>query len=140
MLIVVTDGEDTYSRAELKDVRSALRETNIVVYALYVGSEPIKPPFGDSQPLPGEIKGVEKLSSMSGGRVVYPADAKELVTKTEEIAVEVNSQYVIGVPRSSAFVSGKCYSFKVKVVPPLAGSKKVLVRTQDNFCLGAEVP
>jgi Ca-activated chloride channel family protein len=136
VLILVTDGEDTYSRATQGDILKLLKEGNVVVYPVKVGlgQDPVAEP-GAVQSEGARI--LDKFARVSGGLSYSPRSAKEMSDSFERIAAEVRSQYVLGFKPATPIAPGKCRSFKIRVTPPqgfVAGGKSPSVRSREEFC------
>lgn len=130
-LILVTDGDDTYSRAGEDDIIRLLKENNVVVYSFDVG----RPDAGE--PSSAAARALEKLSKVSGGLTFRPRDAKEWDAAVESVAAELRSQYVIGFRAATPTPAGKCLNLKIRLTPPewlAAGEKNFVVRGRENFC------
>ena len=130
-LILVTDGEDTYSRAREDDVLRLLKESNVVVYSFDVG----RPRAGE--PRSEGARALEKLSKVSGGLLFRPRDAKDWDAAVEAIAAELRSQYVLGIKPAAMLAAGQCVNIKIRLTPPdgfAAGEKELVVRSREEFC------
>lgn len=108
-LLVVSDGADTASDTGLRDLRSALLRTDLFVYAVGIDS-------ADRRTINAPVNPVTlgQITDQSGGRTRVVHDSSEVVTALEQIAEELNSQYLIGYssPRAS---DGKYHSIRVHV-------------------------
>jgi hypothetical protein len=131
VLIVVSDGEDTYSGIEMDDVKRLLLEDSVVVYTIYSGSLPIK--IGPDGLPPRGVKYLEKMSELSGGRVFYPNGDAEFREEAGQLTSEVRGKYVIGFRPSKSVTRGRCYSFTIRLVK--ATNESLRVRNRDSYCL-----
>jgi len=131
ILIVVSDGEDSYSRAETDDVKRVLLEDNVVVYAFYSGTFPIK--TGPDGKNPQGPKNLEKLSELSGGQVFYPKAEAEFHKGAAQMTAELHAQYVLGFTPSKSVTRGKCYEFKINLVKTT--NELLRLRSRDGYCL-----
>lgn len=130
VLVLVTDGVDTYSRAREDDVTRRLKETNVVVYSVNVGA------LGQTPNLAGRDEGekvLERLSKVSGGLALTPRDAKGVGPAVDRVAAALRGQYVVGFRPSAPAAPGKCLKLKTTVTPP-AGTKELSVRAREEFC------
>jgi Ca-activated chloride channel family protein len=141
MMLLVSDGDDTYSRARQDDVRDLLQETNIIVYALYSGPFPSTPSVNQVSITPPGLKVLEKLAALSGGLAFYPTKPTEVLENMEQVAAELRSQYTISFRPTKVLTGGQCLSFKIKV----AGStneapqlKSLKVRSREKYCLAVD--
>lgn len=130
VLVLVTDGVDTYSRAREDDVTRQLKETNVVVYSLNVGA------LGQTPAVAGRDEGekvLERLSKVSGGLALAARDAKGAGSAVERVAAGLRGQYVVGFRPSAPPAPGKCLKLKTTVTPP-AGTPELSVRAREEFC------
>jgi VWFA-related protein len=119
-MLVVSDGADTASDARLRDVRSALLRTDVFVYAIGIDSPDRR---AINAPLSAATLG--QITDQSGGRTRIVHDSAEVVTALEQIAAELNSQYLIGYT-SARQSDGKFHSIRVHVKD---GTYKVRARS-----------
>jgi VWFA-related protein len=90
-LLLITDGADTASDAKLRDVRSAMLQSDAFAFAIA-----IDPP--DRVAINTRVNAValKDVTDNGGGRTEVARNAEELVTATASIAEELNNQYLIG--------------------------------------------
>src|SRR5262245_32565286 len=108
-VLMISDGADTASDRTLRDVRSALLRSDAFLYAIA-----IDPP--DRRPInvavnPGALT---EITDQSGGRTQVVRGSSDLSAALEEIAEELNSQYLIGYT-STKGADGKYHSIRVRV-------------------------
>lgn len=121
-LLVVSDGADTASDAGLREVRSALLRTDVFVYAIGIDSADRR---AINAPISAATLG--QLTDQSGGRTRVVHDSSEVLQALEQIADELNSQYLIGYT-SARESDGKYHSIRVHVK---GGTYKV--RTRNGY-------
>ncbi|MGC4082349.1 MAG: VWA domain-containing protein [Vicinamibacterales bacterium] len=119
-LLVVSDGADTASDTALRDLRSALRRTDLFVYAIGVDSAARRPINTAVNPM-----ALGEITDPSGGRTRIVHDTSEVVTALEQIAEELNSQYLIGYS-STRPPDGRFHSIRLRVK---GGTYRVRART-----------
>jgi VWFA-related protein len=108
-LLVVSDGADTASDTGLRDLRRALLRTDLFIYAIGIDS-------ADRRTINAPVNAATlgEITDQSGGRTRVVHDSAEIVTALEQVADELNSQYLIGY--SSAHpADGKYHSIRVRV-------------------------
>jgi len=90
-LLVVSDGADTASDITLRDVRSALLRSDAFIYAVGMDS-------ADRRPINAAVNptALAEVTDQSGGRTKIVGSSAELSVALNEIADELNSQYLIG--------------------------------------------
>jgi Ca-activated chloride channel family protein len=97
-LIVITDGDDTYSRARLEDAIGIAQKTDTIIFAIST-----KGGFTGSS-VPGVEAGtvknagdkeLQRLAEDTGGRAFYTGDMLALERAFKKISEELRSQYLI---------------------------------------------
>lgn len=97
VLVVITDGDDTYSRADLKDAIDIAQRTETTIFAISTKS-------GFSGTVPGVEAGqvsdsgdkeLVKLCEETGGRAFFTGDQLALERSFTRISKELRSQYIV---------------------------------------------
>jgi Ca-activated chloride channel family protein len=112
-LFIISDGGDNHSRYGQKEVLSAVKESDVMVYSIGV--------FDRSVPTREEWLGPELLRSIaepSGGRAFTVFNARELPAVAHRIGTELRTQYVIGYRPEKAPGDGKWHKISVKLKLP----------------------
>lgn len=108
-LLVLSDGADTASDTVLRELRDALRRTDLFIYAIGVDS-------AGRRPINAAVNAatLAQITDPSGGGTRIVHDMSEVSTALEQIAQELNSQYLIGYssPRPP---DGRFHSIRVHV-------------------------
>ena len=86
IIVLLTDGEDTYSRAQARDVIEKAGSENVAVFSLGIGNEKVVPVNHDA---------LSKLSQETGGRSFFPKKIQELDAIFHEIEQEARSYYLV---------------------------------------------
>jgi len=132
-IILISDGEDTYSRLGLDDVRRLLKERGVVIYALDIGDAP---DFNyRSIKLGASV--LDKLASDSGGLALHPRKVGDVAAAVRRIASDIGTRYLIGFRSAITADLRKCSSFKIKVTTPIDPSRKpkaLAVRSLSSHC------
>lgn len=112
-LVLISDGQDSLSQRTFKEVREALRDTDLTLYAVGImGASDV----GSSLGIEGQ--GVlDELSATTGGGASYPKSRKELSTAFSTIANELHHHYRLGFRPDKSDVPNKWRRIKVKVTP-----------------------
>jgi Ca-activated chloride channel family protein len=108
-VLMISDGADTASDRTLRDVRSALLRSDAFLYAIA-----IDPP--DRRPINVAVNAgaLTEITDQSGGHTQVVRSSGDLRVALDEIANELNSQYLIGYT-SSRSADGKYHSIRVRV-------------------------
>lgn len=102
-LVVVSDGFDNHSRYSEKNVRDAVKESDVQLYL--IGNE------GDGA--------LRQLSEETGGRSLSPrSNVYELGNICSQIVKEVKNQYVLGYRSTNQEKDGKWRNVSVKLTTP----------------------
>jgi Ca-activated chloride channel family protein len=109
-LVIITDGDDTYSRARLSDAIQIAQKTDTIIFAIST-----KGGFATSA-VPGVEAGtvkdsgdreIQKLSEDTGGRSFYTGDMLALERAFQKIGEELRSQYLITYRPEGPFDGGE---------------------------------
>ena len=123
-LLIVSDGEDNYSRAGFGEMRRKLLESGVTVYALGVMD----------WELPGATgrNALQQLAAVSGGQAFFPQNLDEMCAAFEQIALELRQQYSLGYAPTNFAADGKWRKLKISVAPP-PGVQRVVVRSRAGY-------
>jgi Ca-activated chloride channel homolog len=91
VLIVVSDGGDTFSKTKFEEALEALHRGNIVMYAVVA----VPVPTDAGRNMRGE-NALITLSTWTGGRTFFPVIGQELEQAWEQILRDLRTQYLIG--------------------------------------------
>ena len=97
-LVIITDGEDTYSRAELADAIDIAQRTDTIIFALstkggFAGST--VPGVEAGTVKDSEDKQLTRLAEETGGRAFFTGDMLALERAFKKVGDELRSQYLI---------------------------------------------
>jgi len=117
VLVIISDGGDNCSRYSVGQIKNALLESDVQVYAMGIFD-----PFDSPKKRPAEeVKGpglLSELAELSGGRH-YPIDnLNELPQISEQIGLELRNQYVLGYSPETLERDGKYRTIKLTLAPP----------------------
>ena len=111
VIVMVTDGGDTTSSADLKTALRSSQLANAVAYPVVV--LPITNPAGRNT---GGEHSLEFLAAGTGGRTFYPAAGAELDRVFNQIVAELRTQYVLGFyPRNVPLNSNPFHRLEVRL-------------------------
>ncbi|MGH9903362.1 MAG: VWA domain-containing protein, partial [Pyrinomonadaceae bacterium] len=132
VVVVITDGDDTYSRARLRDAIDIAQRTETIVYAIST-----KAGFAGSVPgvEAGTVKDsgdrdLVKLCEETGGRAFFTGDFLELERSFTKIARELRSQYVVTYRPTNNTFDGRFRKIEVKLAP---GRKDMKIHARDGY-------
>ena len=131
VIVVITDGDDTASRAKLKDAIEIAQATETIVFAISTkaGLSGAVPGVEMGTPKDGGDRELERLAAETGGRAFFIGDRINLERAFSRVARELRSQYIVTYKPTREF-DGTYRRIEVK----LAGDRDgVKVRTRRGY-------
>lgn len=128
-LLIISDGGDNSSRYTEAEIRNAVRESDVIIYAIGVFE-----PFGSRGRTPEESSGpglLNDLCEQTGGRH-FPVDLSDLPDISAKIGIELRNRYVLGYSPTASQRDGRYHKVEVKVVPP-RGLPKLTARWRTGY-------
>ena len=132
VVVVITDGEDTYSRADLRDAIDIAQRTETTIFAISTKA-------GLSGSVPGvkmgEVKdkadnALVKLAEETGGMAFFTGDMLSLERSFTKINKELRAQYLLTYKPSNDRYDGTFRRIEVKLATEQGGMK---VRTKLGY-------
>jgi len=132
-LLLITDGEDNWSSYTRSDVKEFLKESDAQLYAIGIQS-------GDSyyfmRPEERDPRipriALKELADMSGGRAFFATSVADLDDICTRIAIELQSQYVLGYISTNTNKDGKWRKISLKV-EPAKNSSRLYLRAKRGY-------
>jgi len=115
-LLVISDGGDNHSRYTEADIKRAVKESDVQIYAVGV-FEPLASRARTSEEAGGPGL-LAELAEISGGRLFSVENTNELPDIAEKISIELRNQYVLGYKPSNLIRDGRWRRIRVKLNPP----------------------
>ena len=115
-LLVISDGGDNHSRYTENDIKRAVKESDVQIYAVGIFE-----PMASRARTPEEAGGpglLAELAEVSGGRMFSVENTNELPDIAEKISIELRNQYVLGYKPSNLIRDGRWRRIRVKLNPP----------------------
>jgi Ca-activated chloride channel family protein len=131
-LLIVSDGGDNHSRYGEREVKAAVKESDVMLYA--IGT------FDRYVPTQEEAMGPALLSSVAettGGRSFVLEDPREMPNVARRIGIELRTQYVLAYRPEKAPHDGKWHKINVKLRLPKHLSF-LRVRAKTGYYASAE--
>ena len=116
-LLVISDGGDNRSRYSVRDIKAAVRESDIQIYSIGI-FDPVTH-RGSPEIIWGPAL-LRDLSEMTGGRM-FPIEVHnlgELPDVAAKISLELRNQYVLGYRSSNIVRDGSWRKIRVKINAP----------------------
>jgi len=127
-ILLITDGEDTRSRYSLINVRNAVKESDVQIYAIGI----VNSYYSDfSQGRSGRAI-LEEMTEITGGKAYFPNSVYELEDICTKIAIELKNQYVLGYASTNPAKDGRWRKIKVKLNAP-KGLPSLSVRSKTGY-------
>ena len=115
-LLVISDGGDNHSRYTENDIKRAVKESDVQIYAVGI-FEPMSSRARTTEEAGGPGL-LAELSEVSGGRLFSVDNSNELPDIAEKISIELRNQYVLGYKPSNLIRDGRWRRIRVKLNPP----------------------
>ena len=131
VLLLVTDGDDNSSVANLDKVVRTIQESEILLYVVALNSGERIP--HRRVPVRQEM---ESLTGASGGTALFPNSTKDLEVMASQIAAEIRNQYVLSYVPSKT--SGYGRFRKIRVVAEVRSQEKLVARTRTGYYFGGK--
>jgi len=112
-LLIISDGGDNHSRYTEGEIRSMVKEADVLVYAIGI--------YDHYFPTEEERLGPTLLSDiteLTGGRAFTIDNPNDLADVSTKIGIELRNQYVLGYRPRNPVRDGKWRKIKVKLIPP----------------------
>ena len=112
-LLIISDGGDNHSRYTEGEIRSLVKEADILIYAIGLYDHFF--PTQEERLGPGLLSDVTELT---GGRAFTIDNPNDLADVSTKIGIELRNQYVLGYRPKNPVRDGKWRKIKVKILPP----------------------
>jgi len=109
-IVILSDGGDNWSRHSAREIRTALIEADVQVYAMGIFDEEMRTAEERNGP-----KLLDELTELTGGRHYPVEDLEQLPAISERIGRELRSQYLLGYYPTNALHDGKYRQVVVKL-------------------------
>jgi VWFA-related protein len=106
-IILLTDGEDTTSRMKQDEAINEALRAEVVIYSIGIGDP------GQGGVNEGVLK---KLSESTGGRAVFPKDARDLDKAFAQLEQDLRQQYLLAYEPKNEAADGGFRKLEIKVV------------------------
>ena len=134
VIVVITDGEDTFSRAELKDAIDIAQRTETTIFAISTKA-------GFLGSVPGVEAGTVKdkgdkyltqLAEATGGEAFFTGDMLELERAFKKISEELRSQYIVTYRPANQNYDGRERKIEVRLTDR-AKADKYKIRSKTSY-------
>lgn len=134
VIVIITDGEDTFSRAELQDAIDIAQRTETTIFGISTKA-------GFLGSVPGVEAGTVKdkgdklltqLCEETGGEAFFTGDILELERAFKKISQELQGQYILTYRPANQNYDGRLRKVEVRFVDK-AKSDKYKIRTKTSY-------
>jgi len=132
-LLILSDGGDNHSRYSERDVRSAVKEADVLLYAVGTYDQ-----YVNTQE---ELLGPELLRSITegtGGKAYAVTDVRILPAVTKAIGEQLRHQYVLAYQPQTKPHNGKWYKINVKLRLPKSLHAFLRVNARNGYYASSE--
>jgi len=115
-IVILSDGGDNRSRYTTSEVKNAMRETDVQMYAMGIfDPEEIRRKTSEEEKGP---KLLDELAEQTGGRLYFVDNLDDLTTISARIGNELRNQYLLGYSPNNASRDGKYRRVRVNLSAP----------------------
>ena len=134
VIVIITDGEDTFSRAQLKDAIDIAQRTETTIFGISTKA-------GFLGTVPGVEAGTVKdkgdklltrLCEETGGQAFFTGDMLELERAFKKISEELRTQYIITYRPANQNYDGRERKIEVRFTDP-SKTEKYKLRTKTSY-------
>ncbi len=132
VLVVITDGRDTYSRATLRDAIDIAQRTETTIFAISTkaGFSGVAPGVEAGQMADSGDRDLSKLCEETGGAAFFTGDMLALERSFTKISKELHTQYIVTYKPTNDHYDGSFRRIEVKLANKRDGMK---VRTKHGY-------
>ena len=132
VIVVVTDGEDTYSRADMRDAIDIAQRTETTIYALSTkaGFIATVPGVEAGQVKDKADRDLQRLAEETGGVAFFSGDMLTLERSFNKISKELRAQYLVTYKPQNDRYDGSTRQIEVKLI---GGRKDLKIRTKRAY-------
>lgn len=132
VLVVITDGDDTYSRADLRDAIDIAQRTETTIFAISTkgGFTSTVPGVESGQVKDSKDRALTTLAEETGGVAFFSGDMLTLERSFTKIAKELRAQYLVTYKPVNDKYDGNFRKIDVKLVE---ARKDLKVRTKRGY-------
>ena len=112
-LLIIFDGGDNHSRYTENEIRSVVKEADVMIYAIGIYDR-----YASAQEERLGPQLLSDIAELSGGRAFTIDNPNDLGDVATKIGVELRNQYVLGYRPNKIVRDGKWRKIKVKLLPP----------------------
>lgn len=137
VIVVITDGEDTSSRARLEEAIEMAQRTETIIFAISTkaGFSSVVPGVEAGTVKDDDDKKLDKLADATGGKAFFIGDRLDLERAFTRVAKELRGQYIVTYRPTNKNYDGSYRRIEVKLAAERDGLK---VRTRRGYTARAD--
>jgi Ca-activated chloride channel family protein len=112
-LLIISDGGDNHSRYTENEIKSLVKEADVMVYAIGIYDR-----YASAMEERLGPQLLSEITELSGGRAFTIDNPNDLADVATKIGIELRNQYVLGYRPNKVVHDGKWRKIKVKLLPP----------------------
>jgi len=128
-LVIVSDGGENHSRYTPGEVKNAIQESDVLIYAIGTFGNGMGSNYSDQAVL-------RNLTEQTGGRM-FPAVGMPLGDFADKIVIDLRNRYMLGYTPSDATRDGRYHHISVKL-EPLRGLPKLQAHWRTGYYAPSE--
>jgi Ca-activated chloride channel family protein len=128
-LLLITDGQDNASRYNFGNLRDAVRESDVQIYAIGIVDA-----FNSGLGLGQSGRAILRdIAEETGGLAFFPNSVYELEDIATRISIELKNQYVLGYISTNRETDGDWRNIQVRLDPPRGLPSGLTVRAKRGY-------
>jgi Ca-activated chloride channel homolog len=132
-LLIISDGGDNHSRYSDRDVKSAVKEADVLIYAVGTYDQYVTT---QEEFLGPEL--LQNVAGVTGGQAYTLSNVAEMPEVTRAIGNRLRHQYMLTYRPQTRFHDGKWHKISVKLRLPKKWSSFLRVSARTGYYAGAE--
>jgi VWFA-related protein len=124
VLLVITDGEDNTSRANLEKTMLEAQRSEAVIYGVGL--------LGKDKKAKNAKRALQAIAQATGGLSFFPEELGDVEAICAQIAHDIRNQYTLAYYPTNPRKDGTFRNVQVEVIPP-RGRGKLTVRTRTGY-------
>lgn len=128
-VLLITDGQDNASRYNFGNLRDAVRESDVQIYAIGIVDA-----FNSGLGLGQSGRSLLRdIAEETGGLAFFPSSVYDLEDITTKISIELKNQYLLGYISTNEETDGKWRDIDVRLDPPRGLPGGLSVRAKKGY-------
>ncbi|MGI9101382.1 MAG: VWA domain-containing protein [Terriglobales bacterium] len=126
-LLIISDGGDNHSRYTEREIKSAVMEGDVQIFAIGLFDQTPRTPEERYGPLL-----LTELTDLTGGRTFVIGSPNELPDVATKIGAQLRNEYVLAYASAKKPKDGKWHKIRVKLLPP-KGLPRLSIHSKQGY-------